>query len=43
MTNPRGGAEIFYSYDHPANYLTVKLATNIKGVAQYQDPAYHGY
>ena len=43
MTNPRGGAEIFYSYDHPVDYLTVNLLTNIKGVAQYQDPLFHGY
>ena len=43
MTNPRGGAEIFYSYDHPVDYLTVKLVTNIKGVAQYQDPVFHGF
>ncbi len=43
MTNPRGGAEIFYSYDNPADYLTVTLSTNIKGVAQYQDTIYHGY
>jgi hypothetical protein len=43
MTNPRGGAEIFYSYDHPADYLTVKLVTNIKGVAQFQDPVFHGF
>jgi hypothetical protein len=43
MPDPRGGAEIFYAYDNPADNLTVKLLTNIKGVAQYQDPVFHGF